>query len=532
MKSDLRCRRIALWLFIGLSGFFLAGSTGYILNPDGTIMFGLTQRLMAGHLDLNPLGQWKSFGGVEVTDPVTGNRRFFSKFGPGLSVAAIPAYLTGKLLLPLARKSEQTIFVINKVFKAVGPGPGSGPKNMVSRQVWYDTQPRNFSEAFLAFAVSWTNALVTAGLLAGVFLFVTALGYRLTPSVLFTVTLALATPLWHYSREFFSEPLSGFGLVWFLVFAIHAKQAPDQRRYWIFAGAALGISVLSKALHGLLIIPAFVLCATYAFQKLNVRTALIRLIQFGLTLGAGLILLGTYNFVRFHSVFKTGYAGEIKMWTTPFLKGFMGLLISPGRGLVWYCPLVILAMVSTWRFARKHLPEILFIWTSFFILLLIYSKWHMWEGGWCWGPRFLIPVLPLILLPVVTVFETPPKRWFGRTMAVLLILASLLVAVSGVMVSYNEYAVWVNFTYMRHSDFFVQGGYRTNYDLMAWNWYYAPIIRYWQFPLKDCFLFVRAIQFPGLILGILVTAALVALTGAVQLIRWVRPSIDKPVGGC
>lgn len=49
-------------------------------------------------------------------------------------------------------------------------------------------------------------------------------------------------------------------------------------------------------------------------------------------------------------------------------------------------------MVSVWR----NWYLILFFITN----LVVYSSWWAWGGGWAWGPRFLIPFVPILILPV------------------------------------------------------------------------------------------------------------------------------------
>ena len=67
--------------------------------------------------------------------------------------------------------------------------------------------------------------------------------------------------------------------------------------------------------------------------------------------------------------------------------GLGGLLVSPGRGLLWFAPIVIVGVVLSLRggprfdraIAGAILAQILFV--AFF---------HMWWGGVCYGPRFLV----------------------------------------------------------------------------------------------------------------------------------------------
>ncbi len=45
--------------------------------------------------------------------------------------------------------------------------------------------------------------------------------------------------------------------------------------------------------------------------------------------------------------------------------------------------------------------------------LLLISRYYQWFGGGSWGPRFLVPLLPLWILPAAEVFKTlvvlPPE---------------------------------------------------------------------------------------------------------------------------
>jgi len=75
----------------------------------------------------------------------------------------------------------------------------------------------------------------------------------------------------------------------------------------------------------------------------------------------------------------------------PFRGGIPGLLLSPGKGLLYYAPLCILALFhqDEWRF-----------WTPFVLSLVFHGMLHDWTGGTGWGPRFLFTSLPFLLIPL------------------------------------------------------------------------------------------------------------------------------------
>jgi hypothetical protein len=112
-----------------------------------------------------------------------------------------------------------------------------------------------------------------------------------------------------------------------------------------------------------------------------------------------------WDVARYGSPFQPGYAGE--GFTTPVLKGLYGLLASPGRGLIWYsAPTAVAATLcaTAVRKARAAGFRDAVVLAGFIAYLLLYASWGSFEGGWCWGPRFLLPFVPLLhvsLLPLL-----------------------------------------------------------------------------------------------------------------------------------
>lgn len=116
-------------------------------------------------------------------------------------------------------------------------------------------------------------------------------------------------------------------------------------------------------------------------------------------------LIALYNLLRFGSLTSTGYhfaAGE--GFTRPFLEGFLGQLISPYRGLLWYNPVLLLALPG-WLLLRRARQAA--AWLIFALVLAsvgAFSTWWSWEGGIAWGARFTLTITPLMaacLAPLV-----------------------------------------------------------------------------------------------------------------------------------
>lgn len=108
------------------------------------------------------------------------------------------------------------------------------------------------------------------------------------------------------------------------------------------------------------------------------------------------------NWIRRGSPFITGYENNwgletfmpysgLAGFSYPLLFGLLSLLLSFGKGIVFFIPGIFLPV-------RKHMQsfkqKIYFnykLWIWFVVgLILIYAKWWAWYGGWLWGPRFFL----------------------------------------------------------------------------------------------------------------------------------------------
>ena len=91
-----------------------------------------------------------------------------------------------------------------------------------------------------------------------------------------------------------------------------------------------------------------------------------------------------------------------------------------------YSPILILGVAAIPTFYREERRLAAGILLGAGAFLLFESSWQNWEGGWCWGPRHVIQLTPLLLLPVGSVLmprvnERP--RWVIPLLAVCLLVA-------------------------------------------------------------------------------------------------------------
>ncbi|HEY85196.1 MAG TPA: hypothetical protein G4N96_08825, partial [Chloroflexi bacterium] len=149
-----------------------------------------------------------------------------------------------------------------------------------------------------------------------------------------------------------------------------------------------------------------------------------------------------FNLLRFGSLSETGYTQEIS-FSAPWVGAF-GLLFSPGNGLFIYSPVLILLFFGL-RPAWKQLPR-LYFWLIVSISLfyiLFYGSWFSWGGTWGWGPRFLLPILPLLMVFVAsnlrfTIYDLRLKNPKHLIIGALIVL-SLAVNLLGLIIDFNDY---------------------------------------------------------------------------------------------
>ncbi len=111
-----------------------------------------------------------------------------------------------------------------------------------------------------------------------------------------------------------------------------------------------------------------------------------------------------------------------------------GLLVSPGRGLFVYTPFLVLAVLGATSWIRRGgtwAPSIVFPSLGFVCgCLALHASWFSWWGGWCFGPRVLIDLLPALFVLMLPVLPAVEGRWWSR--GLLLLACAVAVSVQAV----------------------------------------------------------------------------------------------------
>ncbi|NVM57780.1 MAG: hypothetical protein HWN51_06655 [Desulfobacterales bacterium] len=389
--------RISLALGLGVGLIYLAFLPPGIYSIDGNSMLAVSESLVTRH----------NFSVPPSLGSLGRDGYYYSRWYPLLSILAVP-------------------------FVAIGLALG----HLLSL-------PAHHVAAVCALVLP---ALLTAGTTSLVVLLALRLGSTRRSACLAALGFALGTVALVYAGKFFAEPLLAFLTVASLYFALG-----ETKRESIATGVLASLAVMAKP-TGVIVGP--ILSAYLLTKRRPLHIALVPL--FGTSMG--LILYGIYNNVRFGNPQSFRYPHTFEAPALP--EGFLGLLISPGRGLLWYCPPVVLSVIALCKAIRSKALEALMIVTLFIGYLLLHSFGKFWSGGWSWGPRFLLPALPG-LLALTGLVE---KQW-RKGLLILTVIGFIVNAPT--LVSFYE----------RYYDEAKEQG--ISYRALLWSPTHAPLIHAW-----------------------------------------------------
>jgi hypothetical protein len=378
--SASRARSPALIFIFFACVYVLSIGRGFY-SSDGEVMFKTTAALVTHHtfaLAPDP--------GLPQIVPGQ-DHQFYSKYDPGLPLIAIPFYEIGDRF---------------------------GQINHAHR-----------------YHLSATMVLLVPALAAAGTLFALAKMIPSSPRGEMTWTIlaaGLASPLWMYARVLFAEAVLAFALTAAvaLIFLSPPEEPPrlggSSFRFFA-AGLIVGIGLLTRAAFAIYL-PALMWLIG---RRSTSRDRWPRFAAFGIGLipfAAGLLW---HNALRFSDPFRFGYAGEA--FTTLPWRGIAGLLISPGKSVFLYAPPLILSLILWPRFRRVYPALGEFLALAWITALPFYGTWWAWDGGWSWGPRFLVPLIPLSCLPLIVL----PEKRVWRGIATALIVVGIVVQAAAVL---------------------------------------------------------------------------------------------------
>lgn len=167
---------------------------------------------------------------------------------------------------------------------------------------------------------------------------------------------------------------------------------------------------LCLAVTGALRYPNIVPIVIISFYVLRYHTQ--KFVRFCLMALPIVTLQVLYNHQYLGSPLAMSYGSDhYNFWTAPFPEGFLGMWFSPSKGLLTYSPIFIFSLIGawlvttkSWKFAYGKLFKYLFI--ACVGLTLLMGRWYRWYGGWSFGYRMAVDIVPFLILLIVPVVET------------------------------------------------------------------------------------------------------------------------------
>ena len=361
--------RLAAVLWVFCFGFYALTGPGHSSSNDGMLVFLTARNLFnRGQLAI------PFVYGTDQLRRAGADGKLYAKFGPGLVIADLPMLAASK---------------VAKHFHLLrDPLTGAEPKSLREDEFW----------------VQLTDSWIVASLVVLVFLLCGTFGAGVRASLAVALLIGLASPLWLYARLDATEGLQSLALTGALYFLSLGLRSPHGRARDLAAGACYALAIVTK-LFNTILLPAFVLFYAVTWRRRSWRGP----IGFLLPVGLALLATGVYNSMRFGSPLDTGYDLSDERFSQAMIPGALSMLFSPCYGLVLFWPAVLLAAAGARRQFERFPEESLLILSIFLTLLCAYATWWAYQGFY-YGPRFVVPAIPLLAVFTLPVVGSATRR--------------------------------------------------------------------------------------------------------------------------
>lgn len=380
-------QRIGLSLFVMLAAIYFAVFTGHPVSGDERLLFDMARSLTVdGTFELALSADQRPAFDVAPHEIM-----------PSADVEPLQAYLSAPLVL-LARLL---------------------PEIGVMHTVWL------------------FNALITALTAALLYAHGVLLGYTQRAAAFVALIFGIGTIALPYAQMYFREPLLALcGLA--AAYLSERWRIAPRRFFWLIAafGAVLAAVLTKRAGVLFVIVPLLSVFSVFRVQR-RVWYAVLLSATFALFI---IVLRWDSTLGRLLSAERFERAAQ------NMLEAFPAYLISPGFSIWVFSPILLAGLLGAlwlWRAERTHvalLPLAILLGFAIGHPLLHGDYWY---GGLAWGPRFLVPITPLLclwLLPVAEAFFADMPR-FGKLAFASLLLLSVAVQLVAISLPPTRYGV-------------------------------------------------------------------------------------------
>lgn len=257
----------------------------------------------------------------------------------------------------------------------------------------------------------------------------TTLGPTENKALVVTIILALGTSYWKYTVTDFSEISQACCLLAIIFHIINTRE-----KKWLHISFWYSALIIIKLTYLIYFIPLFTLFMIenhkekYAdFNKKFLHSSAYML--------PCCLLIGFLNYFRFNDISESGYGNIIKFSYEFFKRDWSGYLISADRGIFSFNPVCMLSFIGIFFIPPKAKFNCFIIFCIVFIWYLTMCFWSSWQGGYCWGNRLLIPILPLLVIPIVFF---PFNKLLNKMLLFPLVIVSMIIQFTGSFTKIHE----------------------------------------------------------------------------------------------
>lgn len=300
--------------------------------------------------------------------------------------------------------------------------------------------------------------VLSAFLLGPIFTFLVALctyntlriiGFQRSVSLLSTFVILFGTSIYPYTGILNAHPVSAFSISLAMLGAslvfMQKRHAIGNILFWF----AFGLGLITDYPNGISLVPLGVALFFFSFRVVSMEARKVLSVNLSFFLAilfacVGIIPLLLYTHALFGTYLSTvethqiqGYVDEkgAKVYTlsddpmfylthkvlhNPLkldphftIKGVYTLLFSPERGLFFYSPILLLFYFGISTLAKKS-PYLAYgAFSSVVITILTYGSYSDYGGGWSFGTRFLVGVMPFMALFLAAAIERYNTAFFS-----------------------------------------------------------------------------------------------------------------------
>lgn len=285
-----------------------------------------------------------------------------------------------------------------------------------------------------------------------VFLLLLHLGLSWSRSMATALVVGLASIVWPYAVSTHDAALSAVAVIGTLYFAV--RQRDGGWGWSLLVGVCAGFAVMVK-FSNVVVLPGVGLIWIGAWRnRIKTDSAATRRLLTGILLATCCVVLAIlfdrwYQAVRFSGAVgydfvgglptvapRSGVARVLMRLKRIEWEGFLGLLVSPSKSVLLFTPPLLASLAVLHRFFRRDRWLAASLCAVFALSYCGHAMLPYWHGDYSWGPRYLVPVTALLLMPLCELRWT---RRATRWITIALVGLSVLIQFSAASVDNDRY---------------------------------------------------------------------------------------------